>query len=231
MIVLSLALLPSLALGQAGPVAGAAVTSKEWKVTRSPERVEEFTGDVRYRAGADDLRADWALYKHEPDLWQARGRVRLAHALSSGDVVKASGERAAWDRKTGRGRLTSDSGVDFTRVPVDGEPDLGHAGRAEWLGQEEVTLDEGMHVWGPRLEAWSDRGVYSRGGSRLDLSGGRPVLVKRAAWEGEDEDRAWRGAVKADAIAAFERERAVSADGHAAGWIEFAKKRTEGRSR
>lgn len=216
-------LLSILCLGaraQKGQVTGAVVSSKEWKVTRSPERIEEFIGDVRYRTAADSIAADWALYKHAEDLWQARGHVRVERSLEGGDVVKASGQRAVWDRKREAGHLTGDGGVDFSRAAAQGEPDQGHAGLLEWRGQDHVELKEGLRVWGPRLEAWADRGVYSRSARRLDLSGGRPVLRKFSGWEGSGD---WQGAVKADAISAFEGERALTADGRAVGWIVFPR--------
>jgi hypothetical protein len=211
-------LLCAAAWSQAGKVAGAVVSSAEWKVTRSPERIEEFIGDVRYKSAADSFSSDWALYKHAEDLWQARGRVRVRRILEQGGAVSAAGERGVWNRKTGAGHLTGKEPVDFSRE-TEGGPDSGQAGRLEWSGNDRFELLEGLHVWGPRLEAWADKGVYVRSRGRLDLTGGRPVLRKLPGWDGS----AVQGALKADQIAAFEKERALSADGKVVGWLELPR--------
>jgi len=191
------------------------VNSKEWKVRRAPEKEEEYIGDVSYRAGPTSLRADWALYRHAGDSWQARGRVRLEQRLSSGELVSAQGEEASFLPKTRRGSLTSREGVGFLRRPPEGEPDQGWAGRLDWEGQERISLTGGVRLWGPRYQAWAKRADYQESGPApsLTLSGGRPVLRKLA---GE-----WLGAVKADRVTAFENPRRISAEGKARGWIQF----------
>ena len=125
-----------------GPVAGAVVRSKEWKIRRAPQREEEFIGDVSYRRGPSVLDSDWALLRHETLTWEARVRVRLAHGLRSGDRIEVSGARAFYDQKTQKGRLLPAPGaaIEFRRTPVDGEPDQGVAAQLDWVGQDLVRL-------------------------------------------------------------------------------------------
>lgn len=190
----------------------AVVRSKEWKVVRSPHKEEEFIGDVRYKAGPTTMTADWALFRHETQTWQAKGHVRLDQRLRSGDLVQASGQRADYDQKTQKGSLTNGTELlHFTRTPLSGEPDHGEGRRLDWQGREQVSLVGDVHLWGPRLEAWAQRAV--RQGPLLTLSGDRPVLH---LLQGD-----WTGAVKADTITAVERPDTLSADGKARGWLQF----------
>ncbi|MEK7857884.1 MAG: hypothetical protein AAB320_01970 [Elusimicrobiota bacterium] len=194
------------------PSVAAIVRSKEWKVVRTPNKEEEFIGDVRYKAGPTMLTADWALFKHEPQTWQAKGHVGLEHRLRSGDLVQGFGQRADYDQKTQKGSLTNgDALLRFKRTPPAGEPDLGEGRRLDWQGRERVSLDGEVHLWGPRLEAWAQRAV--REGTLLTLSGDRPVLH---LLQGD-----WTGAVKADTITAVERPETISADGKTQGWLQF----------
>ena len=212
------------------PLAGGVVRSKEWKVRRGADKEEEFSGDVSYRGEGAAVRADWALYRHASETWRARGGVRVERTLASGETVEAAGDEALYDQKSQKGSLWAARRVTFRRAPAEGPPDEGEAGRVEWTGRDRVLLKGGVHVWGPRLEAWADEAEYERGAAaRLALSGGRPVLRKLGGWGPAADD--WTGAVKADAITARESPRGISADGKAAGWIVFPKSRAAGRAR
>lgn len=206
--------------GQAG-VLGGLVSSREWKVRRAPEKEEEFIGDVRYRNAESAVAADWALYRHATQSWRARGHVGIEHKLPSGDKVSAKGSEATYDQRTRNGSLSSPERVEFTRTPLEGEPDHGVASRADWEGRERMTLAGLVHVWGPRLETWSDRAEFDHAAGTIRLTGGRPVLRKL---EGE-----WTGAVQADEVRASEKPRRLSAEGKARGWIEFAGTRESPR--
>lgn len=200
---------------EAGKTAAAVVRSKEWIIRRGENREEEFVGDVRYDGAGARLTADWALYRHAARAWQARGNVRLHKTLENGDRIEANGERAAHDEASLIGTLDPAPGglVGFLRTPVSGEPDRGEGGRLSWEGDSVVTLSQGAHVWGPRLELWSDAARYERAGKRLVLAGGRPVLHKI---EGE-----WTTALKADSIVATEEPRRIEASGKVKGWLIF----------
>jgi lipopolysaccharide export system protein LptA len=82
-------------------VVGGVVRSKEWVVRRAPHREEEFIGEVSYSKGSSLLNADWALYKQEPQIWQARGHVRLQRTLPSGGRDDASGDAGQFNEKSG----------------------------------------------------------------------------------------------------------------------------------
>jgi lipopolysaccharide export system protein LptA len=206
------------------PVAGGVVRSREWKVRRAPEKEEEFSGDVSYRNAASLVKADWALYRHAPRTWRARGNVFIERTLSSGDVLRARGDEGTFDQKTSEGALTAEERVSFQRAPADGgPPDQGEAGRAQWRGREEVHLRDHVRVWGPRLEAEADRADYVWTAHALTLTGGRPVVRKL--------DGEWTGVVKADTVTAEDDPRRLAADGNARGWILFKRAPAAGTGR
>lgn len=214
-----LAALPASAQEKPGlPVAGGVVSSREWVVRRSPEKEEEFIGDVRYRTGQSQLKADWALYRHASQAWEIRGRVRIEHALESRDILHAEGEKAFFNQKTRQGELRGPSGASFRREPADGAPDYGKASVLRWEGRERADLTGGVHLWGPRLEAWSDKAGYEAAAGRLTLEGGRPVLLKL---EGFEDSGSWVGAVKADKAQASTLEKRLEAAGRAVGWLRL----------
>ena len=197
---------------------GSVVRSKEWVIRRSPHREEEFVGEVSYRKGPSLLTSDWALFKHEPQTWKARGRVRLRHELKSGDRVEAAGETADFDQKSGNGVLLGPQGVpvSYSRTPLEGEPDLGTARRLEWEGQERIRLIGDVKVWGPRLAVQGDRADYEAKDGRLAVTGGRPVVQ---VLQGD-----WTGAVQGDTVTALQRPDRLHADGKTRGWIKFKEK-------
>ncbi|MDD5657330.1 MAG: hypothetical protein PHF00_08775 [Elusimicrobia bacterium] len=197
------------------PVVGGLVRSREWVIRRAPEREEEFIGDVSYRKGPDFFQADWALFNHKTERWLARGRVRLEHLFASGDRLEVQGERAEYDQVSERGRLLPAPGarVSFVRRPAAGEPDYGSAGSVAWHDSQQVRFEDGVSVWGPRLELQGSRGSYDAASGELVVSGGRPVL--RAFESG------WTGAVQADVVAARRDPEELRAEGRTRGWIRF----------
>ena len=200
-------------------VAGGVVSSREWRVHRGQQKEEEFTGEVRYRTGPNVVRCDWARYKHEPQTWQLRGHVAVDRKLESGDRVEVSGNRGFFDGRKRSGWLIADDQVSFSRTPADGSaPDLGKATRLEWQGREHASLVGLVHLWGPRLESWSDRADYSDETGELKLAGGRPVLWKFPGWDFDDD---WSAALKADDVRAWRTQHRLVADGGVTGWLEF----------
>lgn len=210
--------LTSPAGAEAPKAVGSVVRSKEWVMRRAPHREEEFVGEVSYRKGPSLLTSDWALFKHEPQLWDARGHVRLQHELKSGDRVEVSGETAQFDQKSARGRLlpAQDGRVSYSRTPQEGAPDQGTAQRLEWEGQERIRLVGKVKVWGPRLALQGDRADYEAGDGRLTVTGGRPVVQ---VLQGD-----WTGAVQGDTVTALQRPDRLHADGKTRGWIKFKEK-------
>ncbi len=196
--------------------AGSVVRSKQWIVRRGKKPEEEFVGDVRYEANGARMTADWALFRHWADDWRARGRVYLRRELSAGDVIEGRGETATLDQKTQAGSLAPKRGsrLTFSRTPPDGTaPDLGEGERLTWQGRETATLAGDVHVWGPRTEFRADRARYDSVPQSVTLTGGRPVL--------RSNEGANPGAVKADAIVAYDSPRRLTATGRAVGWIVF----------
>ncbi|MFA6004395.1 MAG: hypothetical protein WC881_10035 [Elusimicrobiota bacterium] len=201
---------------QGAPVAAGVVRSREWLIRRAPQREEEFVGDVSYHKGPNSMSADWALLRHEPQIWQARGHVRMEHMLKSGDRIEVMGERAQFDQKNGQGWLIGPSGVTFQRIPRDGPPDQGSAVRLDWEGDQTARLSGNVHAWGPRLEMWGEQADFDVAQSGVRLSGGRPVL---RVLEGD-----WTGAVQADTVAAKDKPASIHAEGRTQGWIRFKDK-------
>ena len=200
------------------PVVGGVVRSKEWIIRRAPHREEEFIGEVSYHKGPSLLTSDWALFKHEPQTWQARGHVRLEHNLKSGDRIVVSGETAQFDQNSNRGHLLGpkDGLVEYSRTPIEGASDLGTARRLDWEGQERIHLSGRTHVWGPRLEVWGDQADYDAGEGKLTVAGGRPVVH---VLQGD-----WTGAVQGDIVTAMQKPDRMQADGKTWGWIQFKEK-------
>ena len=204
-----------------GPKAavGGVVRSKEWVDRRAPRHEEEFIGEVSYRKGPDLLTSDWALFKHEPQTWNARGHVRLRHELKSGDRIEVSGETAHYDLKTSRGQLLGPKNglVSYSRTPLEGAPDLGSAERLQWEGQKHVRLSGRVRVWGPRLALWGDQADYEADEDRLTVTGSRPVVqVLQGDLHGD-----WTGAVQGDRVVALQKPDRVQVDGRTRGWIQF----------
>jgi hypothetical protein len=205
---------------EAGPVAGGVVSSKEWTVHRSStDKTEEFSGDVRYRTGATVLNADWALYTHSTQYWDVKGDVRVNHKLEAGDVLEAQGDRARFNQQDQKGDLTGREGVRFTRTPAEGDWDYGSSKRLEWEGRDRAAAAGAVHLWGPRLESWSDRTDYYHGMDDLKMTGGRPVVLKLAAFDDSNSD--WLGAVQGDEITITKEPRTLTAEGKARGWLDF----------
>jgi hypothetical protein len=218
-------ILPSLllavwpAFAQSSPVAGGVVSSKEWRVKRGAEKEEEFIGDVRYRTGATVFKSDWALYKHEAQTWDLRGRVAVDRTLESGDRVEARGDKAFARMKDKSGTMTDDNLVSFKRLPADGgEPDHAAGKKMEWAGRDKIALVGQARLWGPRLETWSDRADFADSTREVLLTGGRPVVRKFSGWAADDD---WIGALKGDEVRAWQGQKRLAADGQVVGWLEF----------
>ncbi|MBI5883071.1 MAG: hypothetical protein HZB91_08205 [Elusimicrobia bacterium] len=180
------------------PLAATFVSSKEWMMRRSPVKEEEFTGDVRYWTYSRFVRADWALYRHDDETWAARGNIRAEHTLPRGrGVCEVFGEKAVFDQKRRTGSLTGKKGyVDVVLSSPGGGKDFGRAGRLVWEFDKNVSLLDGVRLWGDRVEAWADRADYDQVSGVMRLSGGRPVLHKKIG--------DWTAAIKADTIIALE---------------------------
>lgn len=212
--------------GLAAQTPATVVASREWRVTREPERVEEFSGDVRYSAGPVKLWADWARFRHATQEWQARGRVRLERLLDSGERLSARGEEGRYSQRSGGGSLSGPRGVSFVLASPEGPPDEGHAGRASWEAGRALILEGGVEVWGPRLTAAAGRADYDAVTGSLRLSQDRPMVLKREALAGGGKP--WSGALQADEITALRPSRALSGRGRARGWVRLPR---EGRRR
>ena len=214
--ILPLLLLAAAARAQTAPsVAGSVVRSKEWVVRRGKKREEEFIGDVRYDAAGTVLTSDWALYRQEPDDWQARGHIAARRTFPEGDVLETRGETARYNQKTQAGTLEPTAGG---RVPVLRTPPLGGTDHAEgdrltWEGESAAVLSGRARGWGPRGEFWASAARLERGpsGKVLTLTGERPVAHNLAGTAD--------AALKADKIVAFDAPRRCIATGRALGWI------------
>lgn len=198
----------------AEPLARTYVSSQEWVIVRSPEKAEEFVGDVRYWKGPTSVRADWARYAHEERRWEARGKIRAVRHFESGDRLETSGERASHGLDDEKGWLRGPEGspVPFSRTTADGAVEHGSAGRVEWQGASRVRLTGGVRYDGVDSELRADQAEADLPGRSILLTGGRPTLRYGAP--------AWLGALKADAVAARE-PRAINADGAVEGWLIF----------
>ncbi|HEX4047511.1 MAG TPA: hypothetical protein VH309_06735, partial [Elusimicrobiota bacterium] len=190
--------------------------SKEWIVRRGKHREEEFIGDVRYDSAGTRLSADWALFRHGPDDWQARGRIAARRELPSGDVFQAFGEKAYDDEKSMRGWLEPAPGglVEVLRAPaLGGPPDRAEGDRLTWSDERAGVLTGRARGWGPRGEFWAGAARYDllRPGRSLTLTGGRPVLHNLAG--GVD------AALKADRIMVEDDPRRAVVTGRAVGWV------------
>lgn len=202
------------------PLASSLVSSDEVRIRRSPTKLEEFVGHVRYRARSNLMQADWALYDHADQRWSARGNVLTEHRFLNGDRLQIKGDRVVYDMVSERGELFGPKGkpVALTRIGEDGLRDFGAAERLEWEGKNRLALVGETHFWGAKLESWSDRADLKPARKTLELTGGRPVLRN---FEGS-----WIGAIKAEQITALDDPRRIKADGKVRGWIEFKKKKT-----
>lgn len=228
----------------AAPLAVTRVKSKEWLIRRSPQKEEEFKGDVRYWTMSYMMRSDWALFKHAAETWELKGNVAGDYTLPDGaGVLKAAGDRAFYSQLTRRGHLLGqgEKPLSFEMAGADGVRDFGEATRLDWEMDAAASLTGSVRIWGTRMESWADRADYDWKTSEIRLSGGRPVLRKL---EGE-----WLGAVQADAIVARDTDprrqayalpekpgkdwapaalppgqiRRLIADGSARGWLVFRK--------
>lgn len=222
---ISFLILAGCALAQTStPVVGGLVKSDEWIVRRGQVKEEEFKGNVRYKAGPTDIAADWALYKHASRSWKARGRVKAVQAMEDGSRLEGYGEEAEFSHATENGFLAGRDGVKVKRLPPEGgEPDEITAMRLSWEGRRKAVLYGAVRLSGPRLETACDRAEYSAPQERLDLTGGRPILLKHKGWAGGVDD--WNGAFQADVISGSQSHRRISAVGNVKGWAAMSRDR------
>ncbi len=228
----------------ASPLAVTRVKSKEWLIRRSPQKEEEFKGDVRYWTMSYMMRSDWALFKHEAETWDLKGNVKGDYTLPDGaGVLRAAGDKARFSQITRKGELTGpgQEPIRFELESSDGTKEFGEARRLDWEMDAAATLNGSVRIWGTRMESWADRADYDWKSSEVRLTGSRPVLRKL---EGE-----WIGAVQADSIVARDTDprrqayavpenpgkdwtppalppgqiRRLIADGRARGWLVFRK--------
>lgn len=209
------------------PLAGAVVQSKEWAIRRTPEKEEEFIGNVSYSGAGSVIHSDWALYQHATQSWKIRGHIKASQRFTNGNLLEAFGEKALYDMKTQKGSLVGPANqpLRFTRKSDEGEFDQGSAGRMEWEGRKRLSLISEVHLWGDRLELRAGRADLDGLVNSVHLTGGRPFL--------RNSEERWSGAVKADDIYAREgsgalsksgaKSRRITADGKVQGWIYFKK--------
>mgnify|MGYP001564001730 CR=1 FL=1 len=228
----------------ASPLAVTRVKSKEWLIRRSPQKEEEFKGDVRYWTLSYMMRSDWALFKHDSETWDLKGNVRADYTLPDGaGVLKASGDKARFSQVTRKGELLGpgEEPIRFEMESSDGSREYGQARRLDWEMDSIASLTGAVRIWGTRMESWADRADYDWKTSEMRLTGSRPVVRKL---EGE-----WVGAVQADSIVARDTDprrqayavpekpgkdwtppvlppgqiRRLIAEGRSRGWLVFRK--------
>ncbi len=214
--------------GAAGRLVPSLVKSKEWRMRREPQKEEEFIGDVRYWTYSHRVRADWALFRHADQVWEATGAIKAEYHLPRGQgLLEAWGERTRFNQLSRTGTLQGAELKEGGREPVRlaltsdaaGRED-GRAGLLSWEVDRWARLEGDVEVRGPRLDLWTDRADYDWKSPGIRLTGGRPVLVKKF---GE-----WSGALRGDSIVARDSPRAGSpaarqvwAEGSVKGWILF----------
>ncbi|MDE2291480.1 MAG: hypothetical protein KGL53_05300 [Elusimicrobia bacterium] len=203
---------------------GSVVRSHTYTIRRGKHEVELLSGDVTYRQGGRSLRADRASYDHTTRRLQADGDIVASDALEDGRTISARGQRAAYDRRSGRGWLAGRDAADpvlFALSAPDGSAEgSGRARAMDWsLSGQEVSLRGGVWYKDPRGEAWAETARFLHGAKRLELSGRRPVLSAVGP--------TWQAAVQADRIEAVALEgsrRRVTGEGRARGWLHFTER-------
>ncbi len=238
----------------AGPVAGAVVTSSEWDVKRGKDTIEDFSGNVHYHSGPNQIWSDWARFDHALQNWIFKGHVKALHVEESGTVLKAYGSKGSYNEATQKGWLLpspKQKQVLLIHEPLNSFPGHATANKINWVGTAKTTLTGRVHAQEGQMESWSDKAVILESPAkqegcslrRVTLSGNRPVAVKS-----RQDPKDWTGAVKADRLKTFEphpsnQESSDSSDvcgenryvamGHARGWIVFknSKKRKKKKSK
>ncbi len=253
-LILAVLFLPSLKEARAEQVAGAVVTSKEWDVKRGKNTIENFSGDVHYHSGPNQIWSDWARFNHALQDWLFKGHVKAFHIEDSGTVLKAYGEKGGYNQATQKGWLkpsAKQKQVLLIRQPLNEFPGHATADKVRWVGTSKTTLDGHVHAQNLQTESWSDKSVILENPGdkpgcslrRVTLSGSRPVAVKF-----RQAPKDWTGAVKADQLKMFEphlsnQEGSDGSDvcgesryvalGHARGWMVFqnSKKRKKKKTK
>ncbi len=203
---------------------GSLVKSKEWRIIRKPERIEEFIGDVRYWTSERVIQVDWARFRHKTRTWEFRGNLEIEHTVQGGGgVMKARGHEGFYDQAREKGSVKPEPGelIEFILTRKDGE----HQGEArlfKWKTGKFATLLGDVHVSGPIIDSWSDQADFDWENDVLHLTGGRPVFRYASP--------TWIGAFQAERIKAS-RVPALGPQGHileadekVKGWIRFKAK-------
>ena len=218
---LLLTLCAGLASAQDTSLIGSSVRSDKWNIKRGEQKIEEFTGHVQYKKEGRRLAADWALYNHDTRRLDARGNLSAEDRLEDGTTASARGEKAFFDRGTGKGWLSGKRPEDQVSLliqhPDGSEQGRGGARRVAWDVKERLVDLEG-DAWfkEERGETHAARARFLHAHKKLELSGRRPTI--RAVGPG------WAAAVQADALSATaidENRRRVTGQGGAKGWLHF----------
>lgn len=206
---------------QESSLIGSVVRSEKWNIKRGEHKIEEFSGDVRYRREGRRLRADWALYDHDQQTLEARGNIRAEERLADGSEAALTAESGTFDRAAGRGWLVGRSpldGVPLTlRKPDGSEQGRGWSRKLTWnLPRRELALEGDAWFKEERGEVHAEAARFDHGTRSLTLAGRRPVIDARGP--------GWAAAVQADAFTALALEgsrRRVTGTGRTRGWIHF----------
>ncbi|MBI5597232.1 MAG: hypothetical protein HY928_14155 [Elusimicrobia bacterium] len=209
------------AAAQENSLIGSSVSSDKWNIKRGDQKVEEFTGNVQYRKEGRRLAADWALYNHDTQRLEARGSLSAEDRLGDGTTATARGEKAFFERLSGKGWLTGKRPEDevslLVQRPDGSEQGRGGARRAEWdVKRREVLLQGDAWFKEERGDVQADTARFIHPAKTMELAGRRPVI--RAVGPG------WSAAVQADALTATaidDDRRRVSGKGGAKGWLHF----------
>lgn len=201
------------------------VQSDKLDIRRRPEgRVDEFTGNVRYRREGVAARADWAQYDHAAELLKARGDARASRTLRDGSVVEVRGQAGEHSERTGQGALRGRTSAEAVQFAVDApggrRRGSGSARELRWNLQAQTALAEGeVRFDDERGSVRAERALYEHGPRTVTFEGRRPVATAR--------EPGWSAAVQAQTLELHEGEagrRRVIGAGGARGWIVFEKK-------
>lgn len=209
------------AAAQENSLIGSSVSSDKWNIKRGDQKIEEFTGNVQYRKEGRRLAADWALYNHSTQRLEARGTIRAEDRLGDGTTATARGEKASFERLSGKGWLAPKRPEEQVSLLVErpdgAEQGRGGARRVEWdVRRREVLLQGDAWFTEGRGDVRAETARFIHPAKRLELSGRRPVI--RAVGPG------WAAAVQADALTATaidDDRRRVTGKGGAKGWLHF----------
>ncbi len=204
---------PARAAERRRPLAGAAISSRDWIIRKNPSS-EEFTGDVRYKGGGLDLRSDWAFWDRQARTWKARGNV-FGRRTDADGTLETRGDAAFFDEPSGQGRLTAKDRVSFNwRGALDRSLD-GDAAEAAWDDKARRATFRGDVRLAGREPAQTFRA--KAGVALLDVEP-RTLRLKEGPPVVEAELPSWTGALQAEKIMA-EGAGTLRAHGDVRGWL------------